>query len=186
MKLYLRMFTVTGIQVGILAGIITFLLLLPYDSLMFAAIGGMVAAPIAGILSGLLFALILTTLHIKIVKKLPYYTPGLEQQVKQGRNISMDLSYEDAWKACVSILQKMKLFDLREDRKNNVLSAKSGFSKFSAGENVEIKIERRNDQKVEISIRSQPRITFTLVDCGKNIENVMTIYSSLRSIENNT
>ena len=88
------------------------------------------------------------------------------------KEIIVDLNYDDAFGKAVKTLEDIGARIIKEDKESGVLLTKKGFSMRSWGEKIDVKLERLNDNQTEINIFSRPKISGTLVDYGKNYENV--------------
>ncbi|MGH9429482.1 MAG: hypothetical protein ACRD2L_24615 [Terriglobia bacterium] len=81
---------------------------------------------------------------------------------------------------CKKALLSVKRCTLKtEDADSGVLSAKVGFSWKSFGELVRVAIKPDRDGKMLIEISSAPSAPLTMVDYGKNFENIVEIESYL-------
>lgn len=75
------------------------------------------------------------------------------------------------------ILGKMKLAELE-----NGISLKTGVTMKSWGEEIKIILKSRKEDKFEYLISSRPKLKTTLVDYGKNMENINLIEKVIKTM----
>lgn len=102
-------------------------------------------------------------------------------KVRQSREITIDQDADKAFELCKLALLSVEKSTLKiEDIKTGKLASKVGISWKSFGENLTISIARLSDSQSKIEITSSPVVTTTLVDYGKNLENVATVLNYLK------
>jgi len=147
---------------------------------------GVTAGLGAGLLGGLLFggfmALALGWSHARSVKRLPYGVPeeavGVVEHV---RSIELPVAYAQTLALCrdaIGIIKKAKI--LEEDHALGIIEAKVGMTWESFGESVMFRMHRVDDLRTHIEISSRPTKRGTLVDYGKNLDNVEKLLGFFR------
>ena len=164
MNLYLKLFILFGGGYGIIKGISV-----GYSK-------GLSAGLTEGVLSGIFFGLFMSIFigwwQKRKTKKLK----------KNGKNISPNQSekilvpgvFEDIFEKSLSGINvfKGKLYSSKIEE--GLIQATTGISWKSFGENIEIKLKRKEDNIVEIKISSKPSFPLTIVDYGKGRNNVLS------------
>ena len=175
MKIYLKLLLTTGVPFGILAGVIY--------SLLFSPLTGLIAGLLAGILFGGLMSLILGTLHTWSVKRLPFKSKNV-MDIHQVRSVEMKLLYDKVFDLCIESLRLIrKCRIVEENRSQGKIIARTGITWKSWGEIITFDIRKMNDV-IQVEISSRPVVRTTLVDYGKNLENVEKIASFLEEHAN--
>ena len=170
-KLYLKLFLAAGVPYGIIMGAVITLLSDPFT--------GLIAGLLGVILFGGIMSLILGSLHIWSVRRLGSKSKAAED-VNQVRSIEMKLPYGKVFDLClesVKLIKKCKIVE--ENRSWSRIVARTGISWKSWGEVITFDIRKMNDA-VRVDVWSKPAIGTTLVDYGKNLENVEKIISFLK------
>lgn len=132
---------------------------------------------IAGGLFGLVMSLILVTVHIIKVNDIEDRYILTKYDVKQRGSVTLDYNIEDAKVYVKSVLEDRRLSVVEEHGRKIVY--KSSFSLKSFGEIIDINLTDLNDSKVKVDICSRPKGWGTLVDNGRNLENVLVIKEAL-------
>ncbi|MEM7223636.1 MAG: hypothetical protein AAF495_11690 [Pseudomonadota bacterium] len=183
MYLFLRVFTVTMIlaSTGFGASLaVTFYFIGLQD---FALTYGFLGGFVCGILGALIVSTTASTTHLKAVKELPYYKPGMEYLLNYEKSVEVNLPFDDVWRESVEILRQLGFSNISEDSHRRIISAKSGFSKYSYGERVTLHFNSENVNRILVSVKSQPRMPIATVDGGTNIKNVMNVSSMLSKLK---
>ena len=142
---------------------------------------GMVRGLFSGILFGLLMSITLGWLHHRSIKKLPFATGEYQAGVHQVRTLRVHLPYEASLALCKDSLRVIKKSTLQnEDGSVGRLDAKTGMTWKAWGERISFGVQRISDTESEIEVTSRPIIRTTLIDYGKNLENVEEILLYLR------
>ncbi len=129
-----------------------------------------------GLLFGGLMALILGSLHIWSVRRMPAGRSEGALSVHHVREVELRLSYDEAFDLCVSSLAAVrKCRILREDRSLGKIDARAGMTWKTWGDVVSLEVRRTSGDLTRVEISSRPALRTTLVDCGKNLENVESI-----------
>jgi hypothetical protein len=175
MKIHLKLFLATGVPYGILTGLIYLLL--------FGPLTGLIAGLFAGILFGGFMSLILGSLHTWSVKRLPFKSREV-MDVHHVQSIEMKLPYDKVFDLCIEslrLIRKCKIVE--ENRSQGKIIARTGTTWKSWGEVITFDIRKMNDV-IQVKVSSRPAVRTTLVDYGKNLENVEKIVSFLKEHAN--
>ena len=127
---------------------------------------------------GISMSLILVSFHIYRLKKNGIQRINNENVgVNQSRSLITELNTTDIIdKLKINpIIRKMKMTEI----KNGVL-LKSGMTWKSWGEEIKIILKSENETDFEYQISSRPKLKTTLVDYGKNLENLILIENSIK------
>ncbi|WP_226668084.1 hypothetical protein [Metabacillus litoralis] len=134
-----------------------------------------------GLVFGLLMALILTIIDRHSKKSIG---EDMDNGVHQKNTYELQLSVSEAFQLCkqtVSVLNSAKI--TYENQEKGLLIFKTGINWRTWGDVVEIALNEINPSSTKISIHSRPRVPTTLVDYGKNAENVQQIINFIKNKE---
>ncbi len=178
MNLYLKLFLALGIPPGILTG--------AFGSFLFGFPVGLFVGLIAGLFAGGLFSLPVGYLHrlsvrrMLAVRRMPYGEPEGAMEVRHVRHVELRLPYDQAFDLCISSLNAVKKGRIRrEDRPSGRIEAKAGMTWKSWGEVISFDLRRIDENRTRVELSSKPVLRTTLVDGGKNLENVEKIAGTL-------
>lgn len=167
MKGPLKIFLATGIAFGTFIGV--------FFGFQNGAYVGLASGLIAGVLFGGAMAFILGSF------------PGRQVQragnVYHERILEIKTSLDKAQNLCVESLKLIKGSKIRkQDSSQGIIIAKTGLNWKTWGDVITFELRKisRNDH-IQIKVSSKPVLPTTLVDYGKNRENVDTISSFLES-----
>ena len=168
----LKIFLTNGIPIGIFMGIL------------YSALYGLYAGLISGLSTGLIFGflmfMILGVLHSRAVKTLAGENTAEAMETCQVRNIKLQLPYDSTFDLCMESLNMISRCNVRqEDRSQGNIIARSSINWKTWGDTISFDIERTNDEYTNIKVSSRPTSWTTLVDYGKNLENVQKIAAFL-------
>lgn len=160
-KLYLKIFISTGLSFGIITLIIdlyngTEIELWKYIFLTF--------------FFGLLMSLASVYLHKNKLKK-----SGINEineahlKVTQSRDIQTDLNKSELTRKLKEdpSIRKMKIKEIE-----NGIVIRTGMTLWSFGEIIKIELKSTKDSVFEYNVSSRPKLKITLIDYGKNIQNI--------------
>jgi len=165
MNIYLKLFLATGIPFGILVGILS----------------GPVYGLSAGIFFGGFMSLILGFLHSWSVKRMPSGKSEEAKGVYHVRNIDLQLPYDKAFDLCIESLDLIKRCKIRkEDRSQSKIDARAGITWKTWGDTISFDVRKIDNDRTQVEVSSRPSVRTTLVDYGKNLENVERISSFLK------
>lgn len=177
-RLYLKIYLVSGITF-----IITYLLF----SYILRFFTGMVfiGLPLvlsAGVLFGLFMALISGTYHLGRIESKYHSISDETLNISHVREITLDLPYNDAFGICVSSLKDMKSGKIRlEERETGKIEARTPWYGRFGNEKITFKIHRESDNVTKIRVETRPIMPFTLVDYGKNLDDIETICKYIKN-----
>ncbi len=172
MNVYLKLFLAVGIPLSILLGAL--------GSFLFGFPVGLFVGLIAGLFAGGLFSLPVGYLHRLAVRRMPYGEPEGAMEVRHVRHAELRLPYDQAFDLCISSLNAVKKGRIRrEDRPSGRIEAKAGMTWKSWGEVISFDLRRIDANRTRVEVSSKPALRTTLVDLGKNLENVERIMGFL-------
>lgn len=174
MNRYLKLFMAAGIPYGVITGICY--------SITHGISTGIVSGLVAGILFGALMSVVLNTIHTLSVNRISYSDSKNKMGVHHLRNIELRLSYDMAFDLCIESLCRIKKCTIRkEDRSGGRLTAKAGMTWKTFGDIISFELHRTGDDRIRIQVSSRPLQQTTLVDFGKNLDNVERIVEFLNT-----
>lgn len=182
-RFYIRLFLATAIPFGIIFGIIVGIYLVFQYGYRYGFLG-LGAGLFAGILYGGFMSLIGGSLHVWSVKRMSY---GKSVEIKDitnvhhFRNIELKLPYDKVFNLCIESLKMFKRYKIKkEDYSYGKIIAITGITWKSWGEVISFAIHKIDNNKIKVIISSKIILCTTLVDYGKNLENVEKIVAFLQ------
>jgi hypothetical protein len=170
--MFFRIFGFCGLSFG---SFVTIYTLLGSRSLSLAIRMGVVA----GVLFGLMMAIALTAVHWWSMRKRGFDPDAKGSRVDARESVALALPPEEAIARCRAALEANPHFrDVRVDPAAGTVNARSRMSWASFGEVIECRV-RPGDGGSTLEIRSRPAVRSTIVDYGKNRENVERIRTFL-------
>ena len=135
---------------------------------------------IVGIVFGISLSLISVTIHKISVQR--FVDAGYENtdSVRQHTSIDLAVPYDQAFRLCVAALKGLSLGRILEDLPGGVIKVKTRLSSKSFGEIVELQITSLGDRETRVRVRSDPRVPWTSLDYGKNLDNVIRVEAAIR------
>ena len=101
--------------------------------------------------------------------------------VHHSRKIVLHLSYDAAFKLCIASIGRIERSKItKEDRPNGKIDAKGGITWKTLGDKIEFNLTSLDEGCTEVEFSSRPAIRTTLIDYGKNLQNVQTIEHFLK------
>jgi uncharacterized protein (DUF1499 family) len=129
----------------------------------------------AGLFFGLFLAAFVTAAHHWRLKKTGMNPATTDTRVDVQERITLPLPSDQALALCRSaVTQVPRASDVQVDAAAAMVAARVGMSWASFGEHIECRVTPAEGAAV-VSIRSRPVLATTLVDYGKNRENVERI-----------
>ncbi len=172
MDRYLKIFFITGIPFGIIFGT------LYHFQRGFPA--SLVSGLLGGIFVGSTLSLILGLLHRKSIQNMPYNDYEEALDVKHERKLIVPLPYDHVFNLCLDSLTEIKKSKINKlDRDKGKIRARAGMTPKTLGDRIRLKVEKIDDEKTRVIVRSEPVSPTTAVDYGKNLENVERITAYL-------
>ncbi len=163
MKVYLKIFLITGIPYVIL--------MVAYDVFHGVQVE-LVFALLSGLVFGLFMSLIYGTLQILSTRKI---VTGGDVSPRQTETVYLDISLDAAFDRCREAFSEIGAKTKFEDREQGRIEAKTNINWKSFGEVILIQLCEQTTGQVSVQISSSPKLKMTLVDYGKGYENVKHI-----------
>jgi len=101
--------------------------------------------------------------------------------VHQVRNVELRCSYDKAFSLCIEalgLIEKCKIE--KEDLGPGKIVARTGATWKTWGDLISFEIRKAGKDEIVVELSSRPAVRMTMVDYGKNLENVETITAFLR------
>lgn len=136
-----------------------------------------------GAIAGLSFGVAMT-ITLGIIDKLANKSSGAARNagVKQHETIVIPLPIEQAFELCLQSALSINGTVIKEqDSKHRTIQAKTRKSWKSYGEKISFSLESINDHSTKATIQSKPSVSTTLIDYGKNYENVKKIINFIET-----
>ena len=166
-NLFVKLLLMSGIPFGFLMGIMSL------------QMGDNADAIRNGILSGLLFgtfvSYILISLNKSLSRKVVSDASMPDFDIHQVRRIVMGMPYEQAFSQCIQSLKTInRCRIISQSLDNGEIRARAGLNWKTWGDDININLTEGKDT-TEVEISSRPSARSTLVDFGKNLDNVERI-----------
>ena len=170
MNLYKKLFLIflaIGISIGMIMGIIFSFQHGIRFGLVFIAIGA-----VFGLFGGFV-SLIFAFLHSWTVKRMPSGNTEESIGVHHVRNIELNLPYDMAFNLCLESLSLIKNCKVQnEDRAQGKILGKAGMTWKTFGDIISFEVSKNANNGIKVEVSSRPAVRTTLIDYGKNLENV--------------
>lgn len=161
---------------------------LPFAAFMgtlFSSLYGIKAGLPAGLVSGLIFGfimfIILGLLHTRAVRKISGSTSRESMSTLQDRNIKLNLPFERAFDLCLESLGLISRCSVMEkDRSRGKIMARSSVNWKTWGDTISFEIACTGSEETDVRVSSRPTSWSTIVDYGKNLDNVEKIMTFLQ------
>ena len=173
-----KIFLTTGVLSGLFMGIV--------DSLEYGIVYGIVSGIISGFIFGGIMAIVLGNMHRKSVKLLlrGENSPGNFEEslgVCHVRNLEIDLPFDEVFNLCIDSLELIKKCKvMKEDRVLGNIIAKAGMTRKTWGDLITFNLRKNRDGRILIELSSRPSWSLTVVDFGKNLENIEIIVNYIK------
>jgi hypothetical protein len=93
----------------------------------------------------------------------------------------LNLLFDKAFDLCAESVAQIKRSKItKEDRINGKIDAKGGITWKTFGDKIEFNLNKINEAHTEVELSSRPVLRTTLVDYGKNLQNVQIIEEFLK------
>lgn len=174
MNRYMKLFLVLGISFGGSMGI----LLAFRHGLYFGIIIGI----IAGVCFGGIMASILGLIHSRSVQRISHESTNQDMDVEHIKSIELKIPYNVAFEFCLEALDSIKKYKIKKKNKSRgSIYVKTGMTWKTWGDNILFKLFKINEKSTRVEISSKPTVRTTLIDYGKNLDNIENIISYLKS-----
>ncbi|MEW6599830.1 MAG: hypothetical protein AB1499_02580 [Nitrospirota bacterium] len=172
----LKIFMANGVPFGICMGIL-------FSSLYGPDIG-LPAGLISGLVLGAIMFVILGLLHGRAVRKVSGSASAQSLSTFQNRSIKLPLSFEKSFDLSLESLGVIRKCRVREqDRSGGIIVAESSVNWKTWGDTISIELTRTGGEETGVRVSSRPTSWSTIVDYGKNLDNVEKIISFLKTSE---
>lgn len=173
MKRNMAIFLLSGIPFGLLMGI--------WYSHLYGNQTGIKGGVLAGIFFGILTYIILGLLHNQAVKKISDRSSGNNLRNHHIRVIDLQLPYDKAYDLCLKSLGLIKKCTVQNNNSSEgTIVATTGLNWKTWGDTITFDIKRINNNHSRVTVSSRPTAKTTIVDYGKNLENIKRISAYLR------
>lgn len=137
---------------------------------------GLVAGVVTGTFFGGLMSLTLGLLHSWSIKRMSSGISEKTEGVHHVRNVELRLPYDKAYDLCIESISMIKKCRIKnEDRSQGKIDAKAGMTWKTWGDVISFDVRKINNDRIHVEISSRPAVRTTLIDYGKNLENVETL-----------
>jgi len=172
MKRNLNIFLTGAIPFGLFMGLL--------NAYLYGLTAGLLSGLISGLILGVLMLFILGFLHSRGVKRVRGGNLSAETGTQHIRNATLCLPYDQGFDLCIESLKLIKNCTIQvEDRLQGKLIAKAGLNWKTWSDTIAFDIKGTDDNHTQITVSSRPTARTTIVDFGKNLENVERIISFL-------
>lgn len=167
MKLYRRLFLRAGLPFAIIMALVL--------TLSHGFVAGCIYGLLAGIAFGLLMSIMLGSLHIAAVRRISGGDIDITAVNHSGTALVAHPP-EAALELCAAAVGTLKGGEiLSQNEAGGILEARSGKTWKSFGERITFTLADRGDGITEVAFASRPAAGTTVVDYGKNLQNVRQI-----------
>ncbi|NMO97714.1 hypothetical protein [Paenibacillus lemnae] len=133
-----------------------------------------------GFLFGLLITLIMIYIHSSYLRKAGLNKTGLS--VVNSIEIEATGNKEEVIALCIETIRSVKKSELGLVNKNKgLLTVNVGVNWRTWGDSIQFEVKAITDHKCNVVITSRPTLRTTLIDLGKNLDNVIKITNDLKS-----
>jgi len=133
----------------------------------------------SGISFGLLMTIILSLIQMYYLNKTG--NAGAKVTLVNERVVELNGSKREVMDHCRHALDAIESCSLLERNEGEgLIRAKAGRSLYSWGEDIVIRVQEMEEDRHKVMIRSAPAVKTTLIDYGKNLDNVKRIVQFLQ------
>ena len=179
-KKIILVFLTVGISIGTIMGILFSFQHGIRFGMVFVAIGA-----VFGLFAGVV-SLPLVYLHSWTVERMPSGNTEESIGVHHIRSIELDLPYDKAFNLCIQSLSSIKNCKIQtEDHVHGKILCKAGMTWKTFGDIIAFDVSKDANNRISIEVSSRPAVRTTLIDYGKNLENVDKIIRFLNAYAKN-
>jgi len=133
-----------------------------------------------GVIFGGFMAAILGFLHVRSVQQ-KGFSGASAYHVKQSKELVLPFSHEKAFSACLNSLKSLEKASLsHQDPSRGIIRARTGVTWDTWGDAITFQLTATDSpNQTRIRVTSEPISSTTLVDYGKNLDNVHRILAFL-------
>ncbi len=137
---------------------------------------------VAGLSFGLLLCSIIEFLHGRAVRKIGDGAFRNETGLDHTRKITLSVPYDRAINLCIESIHTIRNSTVQmEDKSRGIIIARAGFNWKTWSDTISFLVSKNAQGHHIIRVSSRPTARTTLVDFGKNLDNVARIISFLQS-----
>jgi len=175
----LKIFILSGVPFAVFTG--------TYYTYRFGLRTGITAGLTGGLALGLFLTAVVGFLHRRCVRKIAGDAAAQHMGVHAIRDIELPMSFEQAFALCIESLECInRCTVIEQDRPQGRITARTGINWKTWGDTISFRLSSLNGRGTRVNISSRPTARTTLVDFGKNLENVNKIVSFLNRQGNKT
>jgi len=168
----LKIFLATAIPFGISMAVLF--------SIIYGINAGLPFGLISGLIFGFIMFIILGFLHGRAVQKIAGNRSGESMGTFHVQKIELRLPYDRVFDLCIRSLDLIGRCRVQEEnRSKGMIIAKSSVNWKTWGDTITFDITGTGNDGAAVKVSSRPTSWSTIVDYGKNLENVKTIVSFL-------
>jgi len=169
----LKIILVSSFLPGILAGILF--------SVMFGTMSGIISGILTGLATGTTLFLITGVLHKRLVGKITGDKSEGVLKTCHFRDSRLEETFDNTYDLCINSLEVIGNYCILEaDLHAGRIIAKTGINWKTWGDIITFDLIREGEESTLVNISSRPASSTTLVDFGKNLDNVQRITSFLK------
>jgi hypothetical protein len=166
--MYFNMFIIAGTTYALLLGLLTLVSTGPAFNI--------ITVLQAGIFFGAFMSMVCVTAHLLAIVLRRYPVSAETLGVAHARQIKITMPYSDTYNACLSSIRAIRGGHIvLADRDRGYIKARIPVNLLSFGEEIQLNIHDDDDGASQVDIYGHPVIRWTLLDYGKNLENVEKI-----------
>ena len=176
----LRIFLILS-SFGFFLGIFHFVSDISEHSFLHALTTSVILSVFTGFAFSFFMSVILIPRHYYLYKKIidENYPPSSLEDINQSKIIILNARQEDTFLLFLEILMSISDFEkiVKKDTYTQMIALTKKTSK-SYGEKITLKFTQVEEEKTKIEIQSNPLHPFTLLDYGKNYNNIISIINT--------
>lgn len=175
LKVYLKVLLATGIPFGFIMGAFTGFILSLFVGFQKSLIIGIIIGVLLGVVFGVLLSLIVSSIHVRSINKLVAGFREHKYSVRQSLSINVTERADIIYDNFLSKVKNKTYWSITDQEHGSRIVLMSSFTMKSFGEIITITFRCNNDDITKIEVESRPKLQTTIIDNGKNLENVLTI-----------
>lgn len=134
-----------------------------------------------GFVLSIIMALFLSSVQISSTNRLSPEDFEDVYKVRHNRTIELNVSYDEAFDLCLESIGLIKRPKIKKnDRSEGIINATAGINWRTWGEKISFKIIEIDTNHTQVEFSSKPIVPITLIDWGKNLENILIINNHLK------
>lgn len=148
---------------------------IPFGITVFAAYKVILYGLIAGAVFGVSMAVLLVSINYLFTKS---SGEGWDSSVNRKKEIEVHMNYHQAFELCknsISSLKNARIMNV--DYTKGIIQIRTAANFKTLGEQIVFRVTKISDEVCKIHVQSKPAYPTTVVDYGKNIENIKLLSS---------